>query len=558
MSTTAPTEVQMLNVQIDGVWLQFPKGTRLIEACKQAQKFIPHYCYHEKLSSPGNCRMCLVELGMPKMGPDRKPIIGADGKPEIGWIPRPQISCAQDVAEGMAVRTSSLMVEECRRGVMEFLLINHPLDCPICDQAGECKLQEFSVEYGNAQSRMLDQKVKKPKNVELGPRVTLDAERCILCTRCIRFMKEVADDDCIGIVDRGSYNTIACHPDKALESNYSLNTVDICPVGALTSSDFRFKMRVWFLKETSTIDVNCGTGANITIGTRENVIYRITPRENDDVNGCWLPDSHRLNFKYVGDERRLKSPMVKGEAVEWRTAIAIAAEMLKAHASETIAIIASARSTNEELWLTRRLIEVLGNDKQHDVIPRNGEADGLLISADKNPNTAGAKLLEICTSRPGYRLKKIADGVRSGTIKALVCLGEDATKAGLTENDLKKLDALIVLDILPNKTTPHATVLLPSSAWCEKRGSMVNGKGRLQRLNQAVTAPGLARDDWEILRDLIQAISGSNGIYMIEDVFKQMSGKVKEFADLSLSKIGDLGVQVIQSESAKPLEEAAK
>jgi NADH-quinone oxidoreductase subunit G len=548
----------MLNVQIDGVWLQFPKGTRVIEACKQAEKFIPHYCYHPKLTSPGNCRMCLVEMGMPKMGPDRKPAIGADGKPEIGWIPRPQISCAQDIAEGMAIRTNSPMVEESRKGVMEFLLINHPLDCPICDQAGECKLQEFSVEYGNAQSHLLDQKVKKPKNVELGPRVTLDAERCILCTRCIRFMKEVANDDCIGIVDRGSYNTIACHPDKPLESNYSLNTVDICPVGALTSTDFRFKMRVWFLKETKTIDVNCGTGANIVIGTRENVIYRITPRENDDVNSCWLPDSHRLNFKYVGDERRLKTPMVKGEPVEWRTAIAIAAEMLKAHESKTIAVIASARATNEEMWLVRRLIDGLDIDKQHDVIPRNGESDGLLISADRNPNTSGAKLLELCTGRPGYRLKKIADSVRSGAIKALVCLGEDATKAGLTENDLKKLDALIVMDILPNKTSPHATVLLPASAWCEKRGSMINAKGRLQRLNQAVAPPGHARDDWEILRDLIQAISGSNGLYMIEDVFKQMAGKVKEFAELSLSKIGDLGVQVIQPEQAKVPEGAAK
>jgi NADH-quinone oxidoreductase subunit G len=549
------TEVQMLNVQIDGVWMQFPKGTRVIEACKQAAKFIPHYCYHEKLSSPGNCRMCLVEMGMPKMTPDRKPVIGADGKPEIAWIPRPQISCAQDVAEGMGIRTNSPMVEDCRKGVMEFLLINHPLDCPICDQAGECKLQEYSVEVGQGESRFLDHKVKKPKNVELGPRVTLDAERCILCTRCIRFMKEVAKDDCIGIVDRGSYNSIACHPDKALTSNYSLNTVDICPVGALTSTDFRFKMRVWFLKETKSIDVNCGTGANITIGSRENVIYRITPRDNDDVNGCWLPDSHRLNFKYVGDERRLKQPMVKGEPVEWRTAIAIAAEMLKAHTSETIALIASARATNEELWLTRRLIDELEIDKQHDVIPRIGEPDGLLISADRNPNTNGARLLELCTNRPGYRLKKLADGVRNGSIKALVCLGEDATKAGLTEDDLKKLDALIVMDILPNKTTAHATVLLPASAWCEKRGSMINVKGRLQRLNKAVNAPGQARDDWEILRDLIQAISGSNGLHMIEDVFKQMAGKVKEFAGLSLSKIGDLGVQLLDM---KREEEAAK
>ena len=330
MSTATTAPVQMINVQIDGVWRQFPKGTRVIEACKQAGKLVPHYCYHPKLSSPGNCRMCLIEMGTPKMTPDRKPVVGADGKPEIAWIPRPQISCAQDVSEGMGVRTNSPMVQECRKGVMEFLLINHPLDCPICDQAGECKLQEFSVEHGNAGSRFLERKVKKPKSVELGPRVTLDAERCVLCTRCIRFMQEVAHDDVLGIVDRGSFNSIACHPDRILDHNYSLNTVDICPVGALTSTDFRFKMRVWFLKETPTIDVNCGTGSNITIGTRENVIYRITPRDNDAVNGPWLPDSHRLNFKFVGDERRLTAPSVAATNV---AALSVAATPPSQHVS---------------------------------------------------------------------------------------------------------------------------------------------------------------------------------------------------------------------------------
>jgi NADH-quinone oxidoreductase subunit G len=548
-TTQAPAAVQMINVQIDGIWMQFPKGTRVIEACSQAQKFIPRYCYHPKLSSPGNCRMCLIEMGTPKLGPDRKPIVGEDGKPEIAWIPRPQISCAQDVSEGMAIRTDSPMVQECRKGVMEFLLINHPLDCPICDQAGECRLQEFSVEYGHGESRFLEHKVKKPKNVELGPRVTLDAERCILCSRCIRFMQEVAKDDCLGFVDRGSYSTIACHPNQPLESNYSLNTVDICPVGALTSTDFRFKMRVWFLKETRTIDVTCGTGCNIIVGSRENVIYRITPRENNDVNSVWIPDSHRLNFKYLGREDRLKAPLVKGEPVEWRTAIAIAAEMLKAHSSDRIALIASARSTNEELWLTKRLIQVLDIDRQHDVLPRVGEPDGILISADRNPNTNGAKLLGLCTGKPGGRLKKLAEGVRSGQFKVLICLGEDVTKIGLAEDELKQLDALIVMDILPNRTTKHATVLLPASGWAEKRGSMINVKGRLQRLNRAVEPPSLARDDWEILRDLIQALSGSNGLYAIEDVFKQMAEQTKEFAGLSLSKIGDLGIPVLNSEA---------
>ena len=549
MPPAAPTEIPMLNVQIDGVWMQFPKGTRVIEACKQAVKFIPHYCYHEKLTSPGNCRMCLVELGSPKMTPDRKPVIGADGKPELAWIPRPQISCAQDVSEGMGIRTDSPMVQECRKGVMEFLLINHPLDCPICDQAGECKLQEFSVEVGQGESRFLDHKVKKPKNIELGPRVTLDSERCILCTRCIRFMKEVADDDVLGIVDRGSFSSIACHSERALDSNYSLNTVDICPVGALTSTDFRFKMRVWFLKETDTIDVNCGTGSNITVGSRENVIYRITPRDNDAVNGCWMPDSHRLNFKFVADERRLKMPMVKGQAVDWRTATAIAAEILKAHASEKVWLVASARATNEELFLASRLIDALEIQKQHDILPRTGDADGMLVAADRNPNTTGAKLLGLCGSKPGSRLKKLVEGVRAGTIKCVVTLGEDLTECGFTADDLRKLDAVIALGILPDLTTPFATVLLPSSAWAEKRGSMINLKGRLQRLNRAVNAPAEAHDDWEILRDLIHAVSGSNSIAVIEDVFKAMAGEVKGFSGLSLSKIGDLGVQVIEEKA---------
>ncbi len=541
MSTATTTEVQMINVQIDGVWLQFPKGTRVIEACRQAEKLIPHYCYHPKLTSPGNCRMCLVELGSPKMTPDRKPIIGEDGKPEIGWIPRPQISCAQDVSEGMGIRTNSPMVLESRKGVMEFLLINHPLDCPICDQAGECKLQEFSVEHGNASSRFLERKVKKPKSVVLGPRVTLDAERCILCTRCIRFMKEVANDDVLGIVDRGTFNSISTHPERILDHNYSLNTVDICPVGALTSSDFRFKMRVWFLKETNTVDINCGTGSNITIGSRENVIYRITPRDNEAVNGCWLPDSHRLNFKFVTSSARLTEPVIRpqlgNEKPSWQQSINLAAEALKRNAGR-VAIIASGRATNEELFLVKRLAAAL--DAKVDILPRTGESDGMLIAADRNPNTTGAKILGVATGQ----LAEIVAGIKDGSITALIALGEDATKAGLSEADLAKLDTVIAADILPNKTTEHADILLPAAAWCEKRGSMINLKSRLQRLNRAVVAPGSARDDWEILRDLIFAVSGSNGLHSVEDVFKAMANETPALAGLTLSRIGDLGVDI--------------
>lgn len=540
MSETA-TAVAMVNVQVDGEWKEFPKGTRLIEACMKSGKFIPHYCYHPKLSSPGNCRMCLVEMGMPKMGPDRKPVMGADGRPEIAWSPRPAISCATEVSEGMGVRTSSPLVEECRKGVMEFLLINHPLDCPICDQAGECRLQEFSVEYGKGESRFVEEKVKKPKRVDIGERIVLDDERCIMCSRCIRFMQEVAKDDVLGFVNRGSHTTLTVYPGKRLDSNYSLNTVDICPVGALTSKDFRFKMRVWFLKETKSIDVNCGTGSNIVISSRENVVYRITPRENDFVNSCWMPDSHRLNFHYLQDDARLRALFVRGDEppVKWSEAIAKAAALLRSVPASQLAVIASARMTNEELFLAKKLIESLGVT-HFDVLPRPQTGDGFLVSDDGNPNTNGAKLAGLVTGR----LAEIAAGIDNGRITGLLVLGEDAVACGISEENLRKLRALVAMDILANATTRLAHVVLPSSAWAEKRGSMINIKGRLQRLNQAVQPPGQARDDWEILRDLRQDIAGVNGIYSIEDVFKQMAAEIPAFEGLSLSRIGDLGVQL--------------
>jgi NADH-quinone oxidoreductase subunit G len=549
---SAPAE--LLNVQIDGVWYQFPKGTRLIEACSKAGKFVPHYCYHPRLSSPGNCRMCLIEMGMPKLGPDRKPELGEDGKPVTNWIPRPQISCAQDIAEGMAVRTDSPLVRECRHGVMEFLLINHPLDCPICDQAGECQLQEFSVQYGTGGSRFLEEKVKKPKRVELGPRITLDDERCILCSRCIRFMKEVAKDDVLGFASRGSHSYLTAHPGKKLDSNYSLNTVDICPVGALTSTDFRFKMRVWFLKETKSICTSCATGCNTVIGSRENVIYRQTPRENDEVNAVWMCDYGRLNFHYVNSPERLTKPKVRSGSVQqeanWTAAIARAADDLQRFQADEIAVVASGKMTNEELWLTKKLIEALGT-KYHDVIPRFGEKDDILLSSIRNPNAVGAQLIGVSQEEPGKLLTEIANRVKAGNIKAVLALGEDLSSF-LESADLQKLEALVVLDVLPNETVNQATTLLPGLTFAEKRGSMINIKGRLQRLNRAIQGPGEARDDWEILRDLLQRLTGSNGVYLIEDVFRQMTGAVSELQGLSLSKIGDLGIQIQQQPATSP------
>ena len=544
MSANGSNGTTMINVQIDGAWRQFPKGTKLIEACMQSGSFVPHYCYHPALSTPGNCRMCLLEIGGPKMDANRQPVLGPDGRPEIAWSPKPQISCALEITDGMAARTNSPLVEDCRKGVMEFLLINHPLDCPICDKAGECRLQEFAVEFGHGGSNFLEEKVKKPKRQDIGKHIVLDDERCILCSRCVRFMQEVAHDDVLGFVDRGSHTTLTVHEGQRLDSNYSLNTVDICPVGALTSKDFRFKMRVWFLRETKSLCTSCGTGCNTIIGARENEIIRQTPRQNDAVNSYWMCDHGRLNYAYLYREDRLVQPQLREngrlQKSTWPRVIQQVAEKLSTLPRGETAMIASARMTNEELWLAGKVARHLGITL-HDVVARPQKADGILVSSDGNPNTAGAQFLGITHADPGARAPEMATAVRDGTVKALLCFGEDPRHYGLTEAELARLDLVVCLDILPNTATKLATAVLPGAGFAEKRGSMVNVQGRIQRLNRATQPPGQARDDWEILCDLLRAL-GADAPQTLEGVFKEMTATVPAFSGLPLAKLGEQGV----------------
>ena len=556
-------EKGLVNVQVDGSWIQVPRGTRMIEACKIAEQDVPHYCYHTKLSSPGNCRMCLVQMGMPPRPlPGQNPGYGEDGYQEINWMPRPVIACANTVTENMGIRTSGDLVEECRNGVMEFLLINHPLDCPICDQAGECSLQEFSVDHGRGFSRFEEMKVKKPKNVDIGPRIRLDDERCIMCSRCIRFMDEVADDPVLGFIDRGTHTKLTVHPGRVLDNNYSLNTADICPVGALTSNDFRFQMRVWFLKETKSIDTNCGTGCNTVIWTRGNEIFRVTPRENNEVNSCWIPDSHRLNFHYLHAETRLTEPLVKSagkhDTADWFDALNRAKEGLQGYQRGEIAIIGSGSMTNEELFLLKRLADSLETDLLS-LVPRFGESDGRLISSDRNANTTGAQLIW-ASKDPYAKLDAIRAGVASRKIKALVVFYEDLLgEAGFEVADLDRLDFLLSNNILANGTAQASEVVLPGAGFAEKRGSLVNVTGRLQRLNQAILPPEGAMDDWEILRDLVKALNGNEpDRHLLEDVFREIADEVEEFEELTLSKIGDLGVQVTRTGQTIPLLETER
>ena len=551
----------MVNVQVDGAWHRFPKGTRMIEACRQAGADVPHYCYHPKLTSPGNCRMCLVEMGMPpRLPPGEKPELDAAGRPvEIQWMPRAAISCANTVAEGMGIRTQSELAKSCREGVMEFLLINHPLDCPICDQAGECSLQEFSVAHGTGSSRFREQKVKKPKNVPVGPRVRLDDERCIMCSRCIRFCDEVADDPVLGFTDRGSHTVLATHPDKKLENDYSLNTVDICPVGALTSEDFRFQMRVWFLKETPSVCTLCARGCNTTIGSRDGKVLRQTPRQNDAVNSAWMCDQGRLDFHFVHSARRLAEPLIReGEGhrpARWKEAIAAAAEgLLKAKEAgegdkSGVALVASARMTNEELHLAKGLADALGATTA--TVPRHGGGDPYLRADDLNPNSHGARL--ILGGDPPGRLDAIIAGVRDGSVKSLVVLGENVLKAGFTDGDLAKVDFLVTADILAGPVPDASHVVLPTAAYAEKRGTMINATGRLQRLGKAVDPPGSARDDWEVLLDLAKAITGGNGIGSLDDVMRSLGAAVPEFAGVTYGSVTGAGIDLVETGEKVPL-----
>ena len=561
----APPPVETIQIKVDGREVTVPKlmpdwqgnltPTTMLQACAFAGVEVPHYCYHPKLPIAGNCRMCLVEFGTPMIGPDRKPVLNPDGTPKIirsvlpyePGTPRGAIACATPISAGMEIYSGSAATKQMRQAVLESLLINHPLDCPICDQAGECKLQEYSVDYGQSASRFAEEKVHKPKQVDLGPRVMLDDERCILCSRCIRFSRDIAGDDALGFAGRGSHSALARYPGKAFDNNYTLNTVDICPVGALTSKDFRFEMRVWFLKESKSLCTSCATGCNIVIGSREEKVYRYEPRQNEAVNSCWMCDSGRLNYKWINRQDRLTrlegSELARaGRDATWAEALAAIGEILGKARPGAAAIIASARQTNEELFLLKKLAVKL--EALTDSVPHIGQGDKLLLNADRNPNSTGARLIGISGAPMGSNLSRIAAGIADELIKTLIVFGEDVTRVGLGANLLAKLDTLIVSDILPNKTTALAHYLLPGCSHAEKRGSFVNAKGRVQRFMQNIQPKGDSRPEWDFLRELAGGVAAFDGFSTIEGLFNQMAAEVPAFGALTWAGLGDLGVTV--------------
>ena len=532
--------VENITINIDGQDIDVPKGINIIEAVKLAGKGaeVPHYCYHPKLSISGNCRMCMVEMGMPMR--DRgtgEPVLDENGVQKIGWMPKPTIGCATNAAPGMHIRTNTEMVKESRNGVTEFLLINHPLDCPICDQAGECKLQEFSAEHGRGYSRFIEQKNVKPKRTKLGSRVTLDDERCILCARCIRFSKEIAKDDVLGFVDRGTYSTLTCYPGKELEHNYSLNTVDICPVGALTSTDFRFKMRVWFLKRTNSICTESSVGANTEIWSREGKIYRITPRRNDAVNDTWMTDSGRELFKASESDDRLTHYTIEGVHKTDVETAAAAAELLKAG---DVALIGSAGSSVEEQFFYRLIAD--RSSAKVTLVSHTGEGDGILLSEDRTPNLRGALLNGLISKLPEADLTAVASQIESGAIKTLVVVNEDVTQLGIPSELLAKVK-VIYFGTHANAVSQVANVVCPSLMVYEKDGSFVNQSFRLQKFKAAVPGPRGIQSDVTVLEKIVAGLGEEKPVALTMDVaWERIADTMSAFEGLSWRGIFDEGV----------------
>ena len=521
--------VENITINIDGQDVVVPKGINIIEAVKMAGKGkeVPHYCYHPKLSIAGNCRMCMVEMGMPMR--DRatgEAILEEDGSPKIGWMPKPTIGCATNASPGMHIRTHSDMVKESRNGVTEFLLINHPLDCPICDQAGECRLQEFSAEHGRGYSRFIEDKNVKPKRTRLGPRVTLDDERCILCSRCVRFSKEIANDDVLGFVDRGTYSTLTCYPGKELAHNYSLNTVDICPVGALTSTDFRFKMRVWFLKRTHSICTESSIGANTEIWSREGKIYRITPRRNDEVNDTWMTDSGRDLFKPIESDDRLTHYTIEGVHT---TCDEAAASVVKLIQAGDVALVGSAHSSVEEQFFYKQIADRSG--AKVSLVSHQGEGDGLLLSEDRSPNLRGALVTGLITDLPEASLETLACEINSGAVKTIFAVNEDLTELGISKEALAKIN-VIYIGTHANATSEVASVVLPSLSVFEKDGTFINQSFRLQRFKAAVPGPRGVEPDYTVLEKIAAPLSQEKPASLTIDlVWERMAPKISQFDD---------------------------
>lgn len=471
----------MPTLTIDGKTYEFEPGDKVLQFCLDHGVEVPHFCYHPALSVPANCRQCLVKAGTPMLDREtREPVLDDDGNPKINYFPKLMPSCALDATEGMVVHTQqdSEEVAEAQADNLEIMLVNHPLDCPICDQAGQCPLQIQAYKYGPEGSRFEFEKVHKPKRIQLGPNVVLDAERCINCTRCTRFTAEVTETHQLTIINRGDKNHPMTAPGETFDDAYSMCTTDICPVGALTEDYFRFKARVWEMSKTPSVSDFGGKGINVDLWVRNNEVLRITPRENLEVNEYWMPDAARLVYSTY-NENRASGPMVAGRPTDWDAAFDAAADALRQ--SGAVLVFGSAFGTVEDNYLLGKLAAAVGAETPRYIARHDeGSGDGWLISDDPAPNTQGVERL-------GFSAVDAAMiGAQVEAADTVVVFQDDPVAAGVL--DAAALEGKTVI-LFPthttNETLPLADVVLPVAMSVETIGTFVNEDGRAQMLRPA-------------------------------------------------------------------------
>lgn len=471
MSNLNETKKNLVNLKIDGQDVQVEAGTTILNAAATISNEIPHYCYHPGLSIAGNCRMCLVM---------------------VEKMPKPVIACKTTVTEGMVVDSQSEVVKNMQASVMEFLLLNHPLDCPTCDQAGECRLQDYYMKYDVQPSRYTEEKVHKDKMVDLGAGVMLDEERCIVCTRCVRFCSEVAGNTELYVQERGNHSMVSTFPGKEMTNPYAGNTIDICPVGALTSKDFRYKKRVWFLEKTDSVCPGCSRGCNIEIHHADQKIYRLKPRYNPNVNDYWMCDFGRYDYKFVNEDRLLK-PRIQDQDVSYEEALTAIAQQIKNYQPGEVAFVASALEQNESLdaFSTFAKTQFAAQDvyfSSHQVT--DAYHDNKLITADKNPSSWKVNQLG---------LKKIEN--LPANIKAII-LQRDLNAADWQIIQQRNIKVLLMFATNKNLVSAEAEVVLPLATYAEQNGSFTNVNGITQEFLPAFAPRGESKPMTFYLNDL--------------------------------------------------------
>ncbi|HEX9691152.1 MAG TPA: 2Fe-2S iron-sulfur cluster-binding protein [Gemmatimonadales bacterium] len=507
---------ELVTLTIEGVQVSVPKGTTILEAAKQAGVLIPHYCYHPGLPVAGVCRMCLVEV---------------EGAPKL------QIGCSATVVAGQVVHVQSDEARKARQGVLEFLLINHPLDCPICDQAGECELQDYVFQEGRARTRYTPTFAKRFNPVEdFGPDILYVANRCILCTRCVRFMEHVADEPVLNVSERGDRAFIGIHPGRELDHAWAGNVVDLCPVGSLLSKETLHSARAWELDKSAGICTGCSQGCNVHLDTRNNVVVRLRPRVNAAVNRFYMCDHGRHEYRWLNRGDRVEAPLVGGvaplAATDWDHALARAAELLRGVSGPLVGVASPGAST-EALFLLKRLLDAKGGRGVFAVRREAGERSlagvpNLALREERAPNATAARMLEF------EEVESVEAALRGAA--AVVVLddqlhGVEAIGAG----------AVIYLGTTLPAAAREASIVLPITNVAEEDGTFVNRDGRVQRYQQAKSGPGMARPAWWVLAELLREMGLGEGFAGAAEVFAALADGESSFDGLSYPSLGFVG-----------------